>query len=314
MRIRLGNVVLSLLKEKNRGDSRKGGTGNPGHELSLADIKSINDAYVKYISGLSAAELQSRTAEVTVNNINTPDGLSRAKQVLEEYGIIIIPSVLGADVCQRVQQRVESLYGKYSAYGQSEYEEERFLYQAGSGKLKGYHQLSNHTKTVFYVRKGQDEGMVDIFNCDIAFPEEFREVRKSFETEEILYLLAYKSIKPKNLNTYINRGIRQTRGFHVDSYSEQIKAFIYMTDVKDLGDGPYTFVKKSHKESPYRRANRKLGEGMDPGTEAPVLDPSAITPVLAARGSMIISDQSGVHRGWPQLESGKRLVAVMNYK
>jgi hypothetical protein len=308
MRIQLGNVVLSL--KKNQSDRQE----RSGPDIGLADIKVVNEAYVRYVSALSLEELQSRVAEVTVRNINTTDGLSRAKQVLEEYGIVIIPSVLGADECRRAQDKIEAIYRKYSAYRQSEYEDADLLYQAGSGKLKGYHQLSNYSKTVFYIRKGQDEGMIDIFNCDLAFADEFHGIRKAFETEEIRQLLAYKSLQAKNLNTYINQGIQQTRGFHVDSYSEQIKAFIYMTDVKELGDGPYTFVKKSHKDSAFRRANQKLGLGMDPSTEAPILDPLAITPVLAPRGAMIISDQSGIHRGWPQQASAKRLVSVMNYK
>jgi hypothetical protein len=294
MRIKLGNVVLSLRRENagvvSRGRvSPAGGAEAAGRVFGLPDIKVINDAYVRHIGGLNAAELAARMAEVTIDALNSAAGLSRARRILDEHGIVVIPSVLDASGCLRAQQTVESVCRQYAAH-ESGFENDVLLYQAGAGKLQGYHRLSNYGKTVFHVRRGQDEGMVDIFNCDIAFPDAFREIRRPFETREVLELLSGKSLRPRNLNTYVNMGIRQTRGFHVDSYSEQIKAFIYLTDVTELGDGPYTFVKGSHRESAFRRANRKLGAGMDPSTEAPLLDSAAITPVLARRGAMIISE------------------------
>ena len=117
-----------------------------------------------------------------------------------------------------------------------------------------------------------------------------------------------------NINTYLNSGITSTRGFHADSYSRQIKVFIYLTDVFDFDNGPYTYVKGTHLNTPYRRANQKISSGLKAKTETPYFNINNIYPILAPRGSLIVSDQSGFHRGFPQDKDGFRCILTINCK
>ena len=191
----------------------------------------------------------------------------------------------------------------------------RPLLQIGAEKLSGYQELSSYKKTVVQVREGQDQGMIDIFNVDIAFPE-VNILRKAYEDSGLKEILSSPdlSVGFKNLNFYLNNNVTSTRGFHADSYAPQLKAFVYLTDCLSLDDGPYTYVKGSQKDNPYRRLNKEMCINLPNKTEAPLLNRDDILPVLASRGSLVISDQSGFHRGFPQEEGHERVISVMNIK
>jgi hypothetical protein len=282
-------------------------------EWSLSDVAEINDAHLSHVRCLGRTELESRANRLMVDSIEFPTGLMKAKEILAEHGIVIIPNVLARDVCDRAVSAIKGLCDYYLDKRQHEYEDAAALFQVGVGRLKGYGQLSGYGKAVINVREGQDQGMIDIFNCDLALPEELKEARARFASESLMSLLNRKDIKPRNLNVYLNRGVQRTRGFHVDSYTENLKAFIYLSDVEFLDDGPYTYVMGSHRDDAFRRANQRLSEGLPNSTESPLVDQSRIVPVLAPRGSLVISDQAGVHRGWPQHTASQRVAAVMKY-
>ncbi|WP_206744366.1 hypothetical protein, partial [Salinivibrio kushneri] len=76
---------------------------------------------------------------------------------------------------------------------------------------------------------------------------------------------------------------------------------------------PYTFVKKSHRTSSFSILNKYISSALPNRTEAPVVPLNNIIPVLAPKGSLVISDQSGIHRGFPQSPEGKRAVAVLSF-
>jgi len=274
--------------------------------VTLNDIAELNEAYFRYVEDLSLRDLQKRIDEVSVSTREIERDPTRAREVLDIFGILVIPESAPSEICAYAADSMVDLCSAYARHGVDTYEDEQALYQVGTSKLKGYRQLSTYGKTIINVRRGQDEGMLDVFNCDLALPDQMGALRRVFEDPSILHILNRPNLRPRNLNTYVNEGITRTRGFHVDSYSEHLKAFIYLSDVPSLEDGPYTFVKRSHGDSAFRRVNRALCDDMTPATETPVIDPLAITPVLAPKGSLVISDQSGSHRGWPQSPGRQR--------
>lgn len=283
------------------------------YSFSIDDIHELNRASMDYVHGLSDSELEARVGDLAFENLGDPDSLLAAQEVLDEYGIVVFKNALDQDTCIKVEAAINALFYRYWQLDKAVVEDATALFQIGSEKLKGFYQLANYNKTVITVRQGQDQGMVDIFNCDLAIPDVLEPLKQLFASSYVLDVINSEALKPQNLNAYINESITVTRGFHVDSYSEHLKAFVYLSDVKSLQDGPYTYVKGSHKESAFRRANRELCTNLSPTTEAPIIDPTAITPVLAPRGSLVISDQAGVHRGWPQLEGRRRMASVMKY-
>lgn len=95
---------------------------------------------------------------------------------------------------------------------------------------------------------------------------------------------------------------RTKRDFHVDTlYPPLFKAFIYLTDVEEDGDGPYTIVPRSH-----RHFGRKLlNDLVNAATTAARRDmhhfgTGSAEKILAPAGTLILSTQDAVHKGWTE--------------
>lgn len=91
------------------------------------------------------------------------------------------------------------------------------------------------------------------------------------------------------------------RGFHVDGlFPPQLKAFIYLNDVEIEGDGPYTVISGSHR-SFFRKFLNDFWNAMTSGArrDMNLLFPmKKAQPILAPRGTLILSTQDMVHKGW----------------
>ncbi len=287
------------------------------HGVSMADIKTINDDQVANIRTLSSSEIQARLADVLVDGLDTAGQINQAERILRKYGIVVIPDYIDPVSLDKFRSSLTSVYKEYlELLKNSVYEDSQLLVQRGAAKVSGYRKLATYSKPVMQVRGGQDDGMIDIFNVDHLLSESAQLLRAGFEKDGLKRILSSgnSNLTAENLNCYINESISQTRGFHADSYGTQLKGFIYLTDVRDLDDGPYTYVRSSHKDSAYRRANKSISESLPKGTEAPLVNFPDVIPVVAPKGSLVISDQSGFHRGFPQGVDRTRMIAVMNYR
>ncbi|MFV8570505.1 phytanoyl-CoA dioxygenase family protein [Marinobacter sp. SBS5] len=306
MRIDLGFFSFNLSKK----------TGRDQKKSLLADVDFINDSHVSFIKRSSAQELQKNLEGLVVNDLI--GGLELARGILKKEGIVIVPQFLSSTMVDKCAVVISSLKKQVSDFSDSETrlrETDKILFQKGSEKLSSFTELSAYSKTVVQIREGQDNGMVDVFNVNIAFPQ-LAGLRSRYESEIVKKILynGSRDVEFRNLNLYLNKGITKTRGFHADSFSPQLKAFIYLTDCLTLDDGPYTYVKGSHVDSAYRRLNKELCANLPNKTETPILDRDNVVPVLGRKGTLVISDQSGFHRGFPQSPGHKRVISVMNLK
>ncbi|RBW48270.1 hypothetical protein [Marinobacter sp. F3R11] len=284
--------------------------------LALSDVKLTNDELVHYIQNLANQDIADRIQSV----ICTVDqGEENIKKTLSSEGVVIIPDFIPKNILKDVALELSEIREKISAFmstGQSVNEEESVLFQQGNAKLSGYVALSGYGKTVVQVRHGQDQGMIDIFNIDEWQASLGERLRPYFEQQLISQVMDMGDARPeaRNLNLYLNNGVTQTRGFHVDSYSKQLKGFVYLEDCLRLDDGPYTYVKKSHLESSFTRINKHISSVLPNNTETPCVPLRNIVPILAKKGALVISDQGGSHRGFPQSMGHQRAVAVMNFR
>jgi hypothetical protein len=109
-------------------------------------------------------------------------------------------------------------------------------------------------------------------------------------------------------------------GWHRDSpFSHQFKAILYLTDVHSE-NGPFEYIKGSHLKQSIKSASRFLGKEMreyrfsdDEITrleEAHVV--SRRMAITAPRGSLLLADTRGLHRGRP-LTSGERYALTRYY-
>lgn len=286
-------------------------------KLSQEDIDFINDDNIKKMLNRGEDFYQNKLAEISLD-LADENLYSEAVNRVEQDGIFIIPNYLDTELTDKLCKIIEVYSTKYFLKLESSeiYEDSIALIQNKNKKLKGYSLLANYSKAVIDIRSGADEGMIDIFNVDKLIQDKsglniLNDIIQDQFLQDLLRSLPQK-LKISNINSYVNNGITSTRGFHVDSYSTQIKIFIYLTDVLVFDNGPYTFVKNTHLDTPYRRINRNLSKNLKAKTEAPVVPFANIYPILAPKGSLVVSDQSGFHRGFPQTNDGNRRVLTIN--
>jgi hypothetical protein len=284
--------------------------------LGPAELDLLNDSMLAYIRALPADEIARRQDEVAVDGLGDDAAQARAEAILAREGVVLIRSFLDAEAIAAAEESVLELKRALAERpADRNLETATLLVQAAVREVTGYGAMSKHPKAIANVRHGADEGMVDVFNFDRLRPETAEALRRPFSDPRLLGLLdAAGALRPANLNLYLNRDITHTRGFHADSYERTQKGLCYLTDVTDLGFGPYCYVRRTHLDGPWRWANRKISELAAGPTEAPFVDPAMILPCVAPRGTLVLSDQSGVHRGLPQEPGRERQVLVMRYR
>ena len=278
--------------------------------INMNDIDAINDIYIRHIRKLSKKNLLSRLDSISIDRDYDTE---KAKEILKNEGVLIIRNFINKNSILKLENIIEdikNIINKFRNTNILNFEDQNILIQKFSSKLKNYSELSMNKKTVFNLRSNQDQGMVDIFNINLAYPA----LGKLFDYEKKVFLNKLISENYQsdlnNLNLYINEDITKTRGFHVDNHFHQFKAFIYLTDCLDLNDGPYTYVKKSHTNEIYKKFNTNASRMLKNNTESPFLITENITPLLSEKGTLIVSNQTGIHRGFPQSKGHSRIVLV----
>tara|TARA_B100000287_G_scaffold429763_1_gene483701 strand:+ start:41 stop:964 length:924 start_codon:yes stop_codon:yes gene_type:complete len=103
------------------------------------------------------------------------------------------------------------------------------------------------------------------------------------------------------------------RGYHVDGYGFTFKAFIYLNDVLDYSSQPFTVIPKSHRKNKIKKMiniiyNILFKKNI---TDISILfsDKDAHS-FFAKQGTLILSNQSMVHKGWEPLNGKRRYVLV----
>ncbi len=127
-------------------------------------------------------------------------------------------------------------------------------------------------------------------------------------------------LKIKSLRLQIDNLDTQTkRGFHTDGLGQLYKAFIYLSDVDEYGDGPYTVIPGSHRHK-YRHIinhvyNRLMifltGDSSYPIGDMSLFynDKQAIS-FFGKAGTLILSNQQLAHKGWQKHDIRKRYILV----
>jgi hypothetical protein len=180
-----------------------------------------------------------------------------------------------------------------------------------------YSDILNSNKTFILTREGTegfnyDKGMIDIFNPNYAI--HFLDA-KFLGLSNFFNELKLKGYNFSNFNIYINSGVTCTRPTHFDG-PNQIKIFIYLTDVPSINFGPYSYVPYSNMLLPllnfitfFRRLFLKNQFYVK---NFSFLD-KFLHYILGTKGDLIISNQAGLHRGVPQSPSSTRILLVANF-
>ncbi|WP_338729856.1 hypothetical protein [Haladaptatus sp. DJG-WS-42] len=220
---------------------------------------------------------------------------------LAEDGVVVIENYLDEDRCGE-------LYAKIS----NAIENEEIDVVRGDGY--SYNELANWGGAVANERSGRDDGMIDVFNLDSVVPD-VASFKFDKTINNIINLAASESYSPDNVNTYWNRSVTATRDFHADTYGGKFKSFVYLTDVPNRSYGPFTFIKGSHKVSRVKVKTSSLVNKIKnkPSTDAVFYDEKDVEYYTAPKGTLIIANQAGYHRGHPQKEGEERMLMTTSY-
>jgi hypothetical protein len=231
------------------------------------------------------------------------DEADRLAEELKEEGVISYEGYLEEEKCDKIREGVKELLNN----DELEWADENMT---GS-------EMMNASRTIVNRRSGEDDdGMLDIFNMDESIPE-VGEIKNDDFISNIINGASGDSFAPENINVYYNRSVTDTRGYHFDSYNSQFKAFVYLTDVPDESYGPYSYIRGSHKRSyPRRRVEGLFNKARGNKPTAAIsmfYDDDDIVTFTAPKGTLIISDQTGFHRGIPQEEEKERMLVSNSY-
>lgn len=177
--------------------------------------------------------------------------------------------------------------------------------------------LATGTKVYYRGRNNDgDTGMIDIKHIDREIPDLSILIEEGKQFVATMNYAARGEFALVSLNAYINDGVTDTRGFHIDdAVPTTYKAFVYLTDVADVSYGPYTYVKGSQRFNPhvYLSLARNMLNAKREWGQISHYDKKRVWPVLGKKGTLILSDQTGIHRGLPQQNRKLRVALVLNY-
>lgn len=220
--------------------------------------------------------------------------------VLSEDGFVIIENYLDPETC-------DSYYDKIAEVAENEL--------PVAEEYDGIGDLVNWGGAVINKRSGRDDGMWDIFNIDDAIGA-LSDIKNDQQIIETITNANSERVEPTNMNVYWNRSVTQTRDFHADSFASQYKSFLYLTDVPDKSHGPFSYVRGSHETSYVSRKIRTLLNTVksNPKTNAVSVNESNVVYCTAPKGTLIIANQAGLHRGIPQEEGKERMLLATSYR
>jgi len=228
------------------------------------------------------------------------ESINQYGEMLARDGYIVIENYFPPEICDKLKLAIENTI-----------KEGKFI-ESNNMDIK---EAVSKKEPVLFKRGGNyDDGMLDLFNIDYIDPK-FGEFMKDPFLNEIITLAAGSKFSPMRINAYINRDIINPRGYHADTYTGSFKTFVYLTDVPDNSFGPYSFIRGSHKVSPTKRKTSKLVNRLKgkPSTDAVFYDKSQAQIFTAPKGTLIISNQAGLHSGLPQEKSRERMLISTSF-
>lgn len=254
--------------------------------------------------------------------------LVRAAWALNRSGIIRLIGVAAPELVLSLNHEVNDLLESLKIYRTNgtlpDNIANTYLNTQEKLMLAGYKRLVSADKAVINTRfsrpdgrSGSDAGMIDIFH-----PEKLSKIihqtiqicAQNTRIKQLISLSTMRKIHKKCHNLYINNGVQDTRGFHCDGRSLKFKSFLFLTDVKELKDGPYCYVKGTHRNgSAWDRTCKFNSINNIDRCEFTQLGKNHALAMLANAGDMVISSQSGAHRGHPQGPDGQRRALVTMY-
>ena len=248
-----------------------------------------------------------------------------AAWALRRHGIICLRGAGSSQDMTSIRNEIHDLLENIRSNNLANLQDIAYLNLPDHRVLKGYSNFRDADRPVINYRvkrpdgrTGSDAGMIDIFHPERLSFNLGKTIQNCLHENLIQKLLLASSLnllKVKCRNLYINQGVQDTRSYHCDGRSLKFKSFVYLSDVNELDDGPYCYVKGSHRRHRLWSLNASFNQKnqLDPYEFGQLQGAEAIS-LFAKAGDMVISSQKGAHRGHPQQPEAKREVLVNMYQ
>jgi len=262
--------------------------------------------------------------EFEFDNVILEKNPDRVLEALKKYGVVIINNFISHQDAETAKVKLLDWINKIDInqnsgdMGEFILNNNKFTFQEILAFNKPVMNIRDHD------RNKVDGGMIDIFKVNELF-KNANGVDKIFKKMHASYDKVFSSFKDttfSSFNLYYNHSVTNPRGAHIDhSDGNEFKCFLYLTDVLTISHGPYSYVPKSHKKlfllklSTFfqRLANKFIKQSIYRYDDMQVNDKLTM-PLLGVAGTLIISNQSGIHGGAPQENGFERLVLVDSYR
>lgn len=282
--------------------------------LNPDSVGLLNDDILKLAPYLEGRWLEN-LAECTVDAAQSPK-VSEAAKILQEKGICVVKNFLSHKACYAVSEELDTLIARSSStLGEQDFLETQSSILTRPNVSRAphtYEECANSTKSVFHFRGGCEEGVIDIFNVDRCLNSSILQILKPLRAPWLAALVNSSGGRGvfANLNCYWSAGTLTREPFHVDSYSNTFKLFVLVKDCLSYSNGPYCYIAGSHKSEHIKTLNKALSSHFERKTLAPLVDVLNLVPSLGVAGTAVLSNQSGVHRGFPQDKDSDRTLLV----
>ncbi len=200
---------------------------------------------------------------------------------LKDFGVAVIEDFMPDSICASYRNHIDQLIGSYPERVTRRSDERIYGVERVSEILKSY----------------ADQPFFQIMGHDYTT-----------HTQLGFLLAARMKFNQGNLGS--------GEGWHRDSFVYRLKAILYLTDVNE-NNGPFEYMLGSHKLSSVLKVNRLFRESRTRFSDAEIekvkeqLQLSS-KPFYAKKGTLILADTSGIHRGVPMLE-GERYALTHYY-
>jgi hypothetical protein len=171
-----------------------------------------------------------------------------------------------------------------------------------------------------------DSGITDIFNPHALFSSttSIYTLLTDIEREVTSFVYGLDEIARLNIalrwsNYYQYRDCCTPRPLHVDTLYPQVKAFLYLTDIFDIRQGPYAFIPSSHRQKLVHRLSinlnqvRKSDIGDNP-YDSTLYSSTCAIPLFASSGDLILTRQDAVHGDLPAMLPFDRDILVFSFQ
>ncbi|MEC8441201.1 MAG: phytanoyl-CoA dioxygenase family protein [Cyanobacteriota bacterium] len=248
-----------------------------------------------------------------------------AAWTLRRHGVLVLRQAVEPERLQLVNREVNQLLAGIERSQGPDLAGNAILNLPDKRSIKGYDNFVDAQRAVINYRvkrpdgrSGSDAGMVDIFHPERLSDGMATLVESCLHERLIARLLLAASWLPMRVkcrNLYVSRGVQDTRGYHCDGRSQKFKSFVFLSDVRELSDGPYCYVPTTHRDRrAWKRSKHFNALNGCNRHEYTMLQGYQALPMFAQAGDMVISSQRGAHRGHPQHPEARRSVLVNMYQ